>query len=511
MSLCLRFGYSEEIGSIRGMIMKCTKGFFLLSILVLLANCENPTTKVPVPEKSSEKRITSFSFYSVPGQTQIGPSDITISVDSGTDVTSLVPKITYTGVSINPNSGEVQDFTNPVTYVVRAEDGSSVSYMVTVVLLQDPLQMTLFQFESLGIDGVIGTDRIDFSVPIGTDVQNLIASFATGGGTVEVDGVLQISGITANNFQTPKSYIVNTDSANRSYWVKVRKGNWASYDSSHGLVGNAIYGVTFADSKIYVSTDSGISVSEDSCMNWETVSSDIIGRIAVSGSTIVGTGWDSLVISNDRGETWRRLDLELSDSHGLIAGGGTNDVMISGEKIYLSATIGLGIVNFGDTSLSGITRMTFDDDGVEGVQVYNGIIYVAAGSFNLDTGGIWHSVDQGVTWEKYDSFPSGFVDCISVDNSGIYVGTLSGLFVSRDDGETWQNILPENWITDLAIQDTKISASTSSGVQISLDRGVTWGYYTYYDGLASSGVYETVIADGVFCIATESGLSVGSE
>jgi hypothetical protein len=53
-------------------------------------------------------------------------------VPYGTDVTSLTPEIIYTGVSISPASGEAQDFTNPVTYVVTAADGSDAAWTVTV-------------------------------------------------------------------------------------------------------------------------------------------------------------------------------------------------------------------------------------------------------------------------------------------------------------------------------------------------------------------------------------------
>ena len=58
---------------------------------------------------------------------------IDVTVPKGTDVTALSLKIKHTGVSINPVSGSVQDFTNPVTYTVTAEDSSIKNYMVTVI------------------------------------------------------------------------------------------------------------------------------------------------------------------------------------------------------------------------------------------------------------------------------------------------------------------------------------------------------------------------------------------
>jgi hypothetical protein len=60
---------------------------------------------------------------------------ITVTV-YGTTVTGLVPAITIdTGASIDPASGIAQDFTNPVSYLVTAEDGSTATYTVTVTVI----------------------------------------------------------------------------------------------------------------------------------------------------------------------------------------------------------------------------------------------------------------------------------------------------------------------------------------------------------------------------------------
>ena len=50
----------------------------------------------------------------------------------GTDLTQLSPTYTVCGESCLPASGSQQDFTNPVHYVVKATDGSTQDYTVTV-------------------------------------------------------------------------------------------------------------------------------------------------------------------------------------------------------------------------------------------------------------------------------------------------------------------------------------------------------------------------------------------
>ncbi|SHK08714.1 DUF5018 domain-containing protein, partial [Pseudozobellia thermophila] len=79
---------------------------------------------------ATAKEITGFSIGGVNGS--FSGTGITVNLPSGTDVTSLVPAIAYTGESVSPGSGVEQDFTNPVTYTVTAEDGTTRDYIVTV-------------------------------------------------------------------------------------------------------------------------------------------------------------------------------------------------------------------------------------------------------------------------------------------------------------------------------------------------------------------------------------------
>jgi outer membrane protein assembly factor BamB len=86
------------------------------------------------------KRIVSFSLKKPGGldfvlgdiKIEIDSANITITVPAGTDRSVLIPEITIEGISITPSTGVVQDFSKPVVYTVTAEDGSSISYTVTV-------------------------------------------------------------------------------------------------------------------------------------------------------------------------------------------------------------------------------------------------------------------------------------------------------------------------------------------------------------------------------------------
>ena len=87
--------------------------------------------------KSSEKSITSFSFAGIDlgGNELIDNNShtITVMVPKGTNLTGLTPIILVAGnAKISPDSGAVQNFTDPVVYTVTAQDGSSQNYTVTL-------------------------------------------------------------------------------------------------------------------------------------------------------------------------------------------------------------------------------------------------------------------------------------------------------------------------------------------------------------------------------------------
>lgn len=99
--------------------------------MVLLSSC-NLFNK-----ESDEKQIKSFAITTPFTEGVINESAKTIVVDlpEGTDVTNLVPSIVVSDLAtVNPASGTAQDFTNPVTYTVTAENGSTATYVVTVTV-----------------------------------------------------------------------------------------------------------------------------------------------------------------------------------------------------------------------------------------------------------------------------------------------------------------------------------------------------------------------------------------
>ena len=80
----------------------------------------------------------------------------------------------------------------------------------------------LTQYSINGNNGVISNQNISVTVPNGTDVTNLIATFTTTGDVVTIGSTNQVSGVTQNDFTSPVTYTVTAaDGTTQNYIVTV--------------------------------------------------------------------------------------------------------------------------------------------------------------------------------------------------------------------------------------------------------------------------------------------------
>ena len=214
--------------------------------------------------KSSAKAITVYSLGGYPGTINEGAKTIAINVPYGTPVTAMVASFTTTGSSVKVGSvvqttgSTTNNFASPVSYKVTAEDGSSVTYTVTVTIaLSTTKAITAYSLG--GHTGTIneGAKTIAVSVPNGTDVTTLVATFTTTGASVKVGSVVQTTGSTKNDFTSPVTYIVAAaDSSTQNYVVTVTvvlEGTWTQKTAFGGIARDEAVGF-FIGAKGYVGT-----------------------------------------------------------------------------------------------------------------------------------------------------------------------------------------------------------------------------------------------------------------
>jgi PKD repeat protein len=153
-------------------------------------------------------------------------------VELGTDLTALTPIISISeGATINPPSGVLTDFSEPVVYTVTSEDGETVNtYTVTVIErdLYTDAYILSFDFEEdvlLDIefsDIVAGEANINIIVANGTDITSLTPTITVSEGATiypePIDGVFE-----AMDFTEPQEFVITAEdgTTQTSYTVNV--------------------------------------------------------------------------------------------------------------------------------------------------------------------------------------------------------------------------------------------------------------------------------------------------
>jgi hypothetical protein len=255
-------GGNIKIGSVRQTSGTTANNFASAVSYTIMA--EDGTTKdyiVTITVASiGAKEITAFSFsqdYPLIHTVYVNgvPKNIygsltQTAIISGTNITATVPygtnvsiyRATYTTTGFAVYVGEINEFNDgqksgdtynhfgsPLTYTVLAFNGDTQNYTVNVTIApNDAKEITTFSFIdknaslSSTITSTISGTNITATVPYGTDVTALVATYTTTGLSVSVGGTAQTTGTTVNNFSSALTYTVlaaNGDTQN--YTVNV--------------------------------------------------------------------------------------------------------------------------------------------------------------------------------------------------------------------------------------------------------------------------------------------------
>ena len=203
------------------------KLIYILLAVLAFASFTACDPDAPVVEPSAEKELTAFGFKGVSTlKTEVKTGTIEVTVPYGTDPASLIAVFDLTGVSVSVDGVEqtsgatANDFTNPVTYTVTAEDGSTVSFAVKVIV---EIGFDSFKFLNSGnsyeldadLEGVISGYEINFKIEYSDNVdhivESLVPTYENPGDIIEVDTIEQISGFSSNDFTYPVIYTVTSD------------------------------------------------------------------------------------------------------------------------------------------------------------------------------------------------------------------------------------------------------------------------------------------------------------
>ncbi len=235
---------------------------------------------------------------------------------------------------------------------------------------------------------------------------------------------------------------------------------------------------------LYVSTGgSGVYKSTDEGNSWQTINNgltpsqakDTYQVIDVSGNLFVATT-DGIYKSTDGGDSW------VKKSNGITIGPGalyefTESIFEYNGSLFTGAWNGLyssadGAENWMITNVSG------EGIGAKNFTEHDGILFAARESINDPIG--YKSTDSGVAWQDLTGISLPTITFFS-EPPILWAGTIAGVWLSTDDGLTWQ--IRNNGLTSdpysssiIRINGVLITSLKfgGSGVYRSLDDGLNW-------------------------------------
>lgn len=245
-------------------------------------------------ENLNTKEVISFAFdnstnTSLKSQIAgyINSNTIMIEVPYGTDLTSLVPDISFKGSAITPSIGSAGDFSSPVIYTVTAANGSTTSYKVHVSVDMESKNISSFSFKdasnpnlSSDINGEINSTAgtVKLTVPFGTDVTSLVPDIIFTGKTVSP------ASNTPVNFTNPVDYSVTAgNNTVKTYTVTVEETLNTAKEITSFTFTAALNGSLNNDVTAAIDNNTGeISVT----VPFGTTLTALIPSIVISGDTI---------------------------------------------------------------------------------------------------------------------------------------------------------------------------------------------------------------------------------
>ncbi len=218
---------------------------------------------------NEECAITSFTINGIAGEIDSENHTVKVSLpytkDTDPQGRCYTAQLSVSpDASVDPQSGTVQDFSQPVTYTVRAQSGKTQEWVVSVSTLPLSSDSRLTSFSVNGYDAEINdkTQEVHLTLPHGTDLTSLapVFSLSDAAGRAEVAGVAQTSATSRLDFTNAVEYNIISESGNsRTYTVYLtcepsvwtRLAGDTRYDTAN-LIAAEAYGEDGCDTAIIV-------------------------------------------------------------------------------------------------------------------------------------------------------------------------------------------------------------------------------------------------------------------
>ncbi|MBU3911793.1 MAG: hypothetical protein KKD90_04325 [Candidatus Omnitrophica bacterium] len=249
---------------------------------------------------------------------------------------------------------------------------------------------------------------------------------------------------------------------------------------------------------------------------WEPIpgiSESDIREVAVKGDDICMSSENRLYRSEDDGETWNVVFLARGE-YGTI-----NFIQVFRGAVFICTDKGLFKSIDGKTSWKRIFKgIGTEASSTQHIAFDNNKIYLGTG------GGLFLSSDNGATWQKEQGEAGNInIKWIASLEGNVFLATEKGVY--KSSGPDWKRVFitsseeteydadvineaatASKLVNSIYVKDKKIFLATDSGIFTSDDKGESWQNFTSA-GLGSEKINRILFKDNLYA-ATDSGVFI---
>jgi uncharacterized protein YjdB len=309
---------------------------------------------------ANARAMTVFGFTSlgVSGSINETAKTIAVSLPTGTAVTNLVATFTHTGAKVMVGSVEqtsnstANDFTNPVTYRVYAQDGSYSGYVVTVSLATSTASLGS-QSTAIyaGTGGTVDYALTTTAITDGTAVT--LDYYTSAAGTIKSSsaptgisyGISTLSGNSATI-----EFTVTSSASSGSYYFKVNVGSSLTTSLATLTITNvAATGVSLSATSVSIAKGGTTTLTAtiaptnatNQSVTWSS-SDTSVATVNASTGLVTGVAWGyaTITATTSDGSYTATEQVKVVGTVSTFATGidGPVDIVRIGSYFYISAT-----------------------------------------------------------------------------------------------------------------------------------------------------------------------------
>lgn len=268
-----------------------------------------------------------------------------------------------------------------------------------------------------------------------------------------------------------------------------------------------VQSLLFIESKIIMVTDEGIYQSENDGISWVENNTGFIAStitdLATNENYIFSTNF-ALGISRsiDNGQTWTTINNGLfnSESHKSMS-----QIEFYNNKLYALNTGGMFVSD--DNGDNWANKFTPNpNDRVIDIDYDNGIFVVGTNDF------IYISTDDGTSWNttsKEGLLPTSYFIQVFIKDTHMVIGNTTGnIYYSNDLGQSWSDItIPASdyYINEIEMENDILYVSTNKGLFLNYGFRQNWEQFTPSD---HSPINDITIQNNIIYAASDNGLQV---